>query len=71
MEEAEHFMAGAEFQVNSDKVLELVHDSGCSAYDCEFVALAKDVYLPLITNDKQTIKEFPEVALSVNQFLIQ
>jgi len=40
--EAESLMAGAEFDVASRSVLELARDSGCSAYDCEFVALAVD-----------------------------
>lgn len=33
-------LAGAEFEVDSSSVLELMRDSDCSAYDCEFIALA-------------------------------
>jgi len=39
--EAEHLLAGAEYEVDSLGVLELVRESDCSAYDCEFVALAR------------------------------
>lgn len=38
--EAESLLEGSEFEVDSLAVLELARDSDCSAYDCEFVALA-------------------------------
>lgn len=38
--EAEGLMAGAEYEVDSPRVLELVRDTDCSACDCEFAALA-------------------------------
>jgi predicted nucleic acid-binding protein len=38
--EAEGLLAGNEHEVDSRRVLELVRDSDCSAYDCEFVVLA-------------------------------
>ncbi|MFP4307942.1 MAG: hypothetical protein ACLFQQ_12070 [Desulfococcaceae bacterium] len=51
-----------EYLVNSLDVLNLVQQSKCSAYDCEFVALAQNLKLPLITMDKQILKEFPATA---------
>jgi len=33
-----------------------------SSYDCEFVSLAKEAGLPLITEDKKILREFPEIA---------
>ena len=36
--EAENLLSGLEFEVDSRAVLELVRDSDCSAYDCEFAA---------------------------------
>ena len=42
MNEAENFMDENEYQVNSIEILELVNNSNCSSYDCEFVALAKN-----------------------------
>src|SRR5690606_24817800 len=39
--EAKSLLAGLEFEVDSHSVLELVRASDCSAYDCEFIALAK------------------------------
>jgi len=43
MERAERFMEGGEYQVPSGSVLALAEASGCTAYDCEFVALAQDL----------------------------
>lgn len=59
---AEEFLLGCEYSVPSEDVLELVAATSCSAYDCEFVALAKSLGAPLVTMDKQVIREFPEVA---------
>ena len=51
------------------RVLSLSHSSGCSAYDCEFVNLAKDLDVPLVTQDKKILHNFPETAISMSQFL--
>lgn len=58
--EAEDLMAGAEFEVDSPRVLELVRDSDCSAYDCEFVALAMKLGTKLHTMDRKLLRAFPE-----------
>jgi predicted nucleic acid-binding protein len=42
--------------------LTLSLDSGLSAYDTLFVALAQRRRLPLVTFDKQILKAFPDVA---------
>jgi predicted nucleic acid-binding protein len=44
--------------------------SDCSAYDCEFVALAKRLNSPLITADKKVLKAFPEFATTITEFII-
>jgi predicted nucleic acid-binding protein len=51
--------------VASFRVLELVTRSKCSAYGCEFVALAQDLNLPLITTDNQILTSFPQLAVSL------
>jgi predicted nucleic acid-binding protein len=58
--EAESLLAGSEFEVDSRSVLELVRDSDCSAYDCEFVALALKLDTQLVTMDKKLLRAFPE-----------
>lgn len=63
MEKVELQMKDQQFQVNSVQVLHYVNQSNCSSYDCEFVSLAKDLDLKLITLDKQLLQEFPTLAL--------
>ena len=61
--EAESLLTGAEYEVDSLSVLELVRDSACSAYDCEFVALAVRLDTHLVTMDKQLLRAFPKRAV--------
>lgn len=63
--EAESLLAGAEFEVDSSAVLELVRDSDCSAYDCEFIALAIKLNTKLVTVDKKLLREFPTRAIGL------
>ena len=60
---AEDLLNGAEFEVSSDDVLRLVRDSKCSAYDCEFVALALQLDTELVTGDRQILRAYPGVAI--------
>lgn len=64
--EAESLLAGAEHEVDSRLVLELVRDSDCSAYDCEFVALAMSLGTKLVTEDKKLLKAFPAHAVALS-----
>ena len=68
-ESAEELLKGNEYEINSAQVLSLSHQSGCSAYDCEFVNLAKDLNIALVTEDKKILKNFPESAISMDRFL--
>ncbi len=63
--DAEDLMKECEFHVDSDQVLELAKDSGCTAYDCEFIAVAKTLGVKLVTTDKELLKAFPDVAVSL------
>lgn len=68
MNEAETLMQGEEYQVDSRRVIKLIDSSKCSAYDCEFIALAQHLDVPLITSDKQILKEFPDTAVSIESY---
>ncbi|MBD3385254.1 PIN domain-containing protein [candidate division KSB1 bacterium] len=70
VKKAEELMQGGEYQVQSKDVLELAKESGCSAYDCEYVALAKDLGAKLITTDKQLIKAFPNITINLSDITI-
>jgi len=61
-DEAQALMRGAEYEVPSDAVLRLVRQSDCSAYDCEFVALAQQLNAPLMTMDNKVLRAFPDTA---------
>ncbi len=67
--QAERQFADNEYTVNSMDVLTLASQSGCSAYDCEFVSLAKSLHLKLITGDKKLIQIFPEIAMTPGDYL--
>jgi predicted nucleic acid-binding protein len=66
---AEEIIGGREYRVSSEKVLELAAQSRCTAYDCEYVALAQDLGVPLVTADKQVLKAFPKIAVSLEKFV--
>lgn len=71
MDEATSLMQGGEFETVSLQVLQLVGESTCSAYDCEFVALARDLNVRLLTVDKQILKQFPNEAISLDDYVSQ
>ena len=68
MREAEMLMQGGEYTVASSGVLGLAASSQCSAYDCEFVALAQELGVPLVTSDRRMLAKFPATAISLNRF---
>ncbi|RTL15920.1 MAG: PIN domain-containing protein [Rhodocyclaceae bacterium] len=61
--EAESLLAGNEHEVDSQRVLELVRDTDCSAYDCEFAALAMHLDVKLVTMDAKLLRAFPKFAV--------
>lgn len=75
LEQAQQIMNGAlkllrgrEYEVPSYEVLKLASTSNCSAYDCEFIATANDLKVPLVTVDKQLLREFSSVAISLKSY---
>ncbi len=69
MREAKNMLHGNEHVVSSAHVMELAAVSGCTAYDCEFVALAESLHVPLVTTDKAVLKAFPKTALHPSEFI--
>jgi predicted nucleic acid-binding protein len=67
--QAEQQLADNEYTVNSMDVLTLAQQSGCSAYDCEFVSLAISLSLKLITGDQKLIQTFPNIAMTAGDYL--
>lgn len=69
MSEALNLMKEQEYEVDSLKVMGLAATTRSSAYDCEFVALAQDLGVALVTMDKQILRYFPKVAVSLEAFI--
>ena len=68
VEQAERLMGEQEFEVESSHVLRLATTSGYSAYDCEFVALAQHLGVPLVTSDSALIAKFRPTVVSMRAF---
>lgn len=51
------------------RVLQLVVSSGCSSYDCEYVAVAEELGCRLATYDKLVLRRFPSVAATPDDLL--
>jgi predicted nucleic acid-binding protein len=66
--EAERWMRGREHLAESSRIMAFAAESGCSAYDCEFVATAHDLGVPLVTADRQVLKVFSSVAVHPTVF---
>ncbi len=68
MTKAEILIGISEYNVDSEQVLDLANTSGCTAYDCEFAALAQQLRATLVTSDKQLLRAFPGLAVSMDDF---
>jgi predicted nucleic acid-binding protein len=68
MRHAAASLLGGEHFVSDEAVLQLVARSKCSAYDCEFVALAQSLKAPLVTENKQLLAAFPRVCHPLRRF---
>lgn len=66
---AEGLLAAREYVLAGERILRLVAASSCSAYDCEYVALAEELRVPLVTADKEVLREFPRIAVSPARFV--
>ena len=69
IQQAEKLLTDHEYEVSSSHIMQLVDNSRCSAYDCEFVALAQYLGIPLVTADNKILREFPETAIAVDAYL--
>ncbi len=49
-------------------ILNLAFESGCSSYDCEFIFLAMELGIPLITQDKKMLSRFPHITYSIEKY---
>lgn len=57
--QAHAVVAGNEYDVPAAEVLRLAKQSGCSAYDCAYVALAEHLGVKFVSGDVKLIRAFP------------
>lgn len=62
-------LLGGEHSVSDHAVFELVAKSRCSAYDCEYVALAEALGTILVTEDQKLLRAFPKRCRSIRQVI--
>jgi predicted nucleic acid-binding protein len=67
-EAAEALLVGREHGAASGEVLALADESGRSAYDCEFIAVARRLRLKLVTSDRPLLASFPEDTVALHVF---
>jgi predicted nucleic acid-binding protein len=65
---AEAILGGREYMTQDAAVMQFVRDSRCTAYDCEYVALAAELGAPLVTADRKLLNAFPKIAVSIQDF---
>src|SRR5215208_833109 len=69
MENALETLENRQIIPSYEKLLDLIAESDCTAYDCEYIALARQLNIELVTADKQLLNRFPDCAISLEEFI--
>ena len=69
LDQALELIVVPEERLDGPGILSLARTSECSAYDCEFVWLARNLNLPLVTADQKVQRDFPDMAKSPERYL--
>ena len=67
--DAAESLKGGEHTVSDQAVMKLVAQSRCTAYDCEFAALAAALGTVLVTEDKALLTSFPKLCRSLGRMI--
>jgi len=65
---AESLVEDSRTTPTAEETLRLAHSTAISAYDAEFVHVAEQLGVPLITADRRLIKAFPELTIPLAEF---
>ena len=57
---AKELIGSEEYEAETSDVFTLSHQSNCSAYDCEYIAVAEFLGAKLVTADAKRAKAFPQ-----------
>lgn len=69
MQEAENLMQGGQFDVPSLEIFVLAEEYDCPAYTVEYAALAQELGVPWVTTDRSSLRKFPQIAVSAEEFV--
>lgn len=58
----------SDLQADPLAILNMVEQTKCSSYDLEYVWLAQELSVPLITADKEILQAYPGVATSIEAY---
>jgi predicted nucleic acid-binding protein len=67
---AAELFGGAVCEVDMPLALEVAGERDISAYDAQYVALARALSVPLVTEDRKLRRAAPREAISMKQFLV-
>jgi len=68
MDAAEERMHPRQYNIESRHVIALAVQSECSAYECEYVALAQELNVPLVTANERLLVAFPMATMALERF---
>ncbi|HEY5565075.1 MAG TPA: type II toxin-antitoxin system VapC family toxin [Rhodothermia bacterium] len=68
MDAALDLMRGNEYEVASDPIFACLERANVSAYDAEYVALATELDIHVVTADRRLQRAFPERVVSLREF---
>ena len=58
-----------EWEPSVSKIIGLVAQYGITAYDGQFIAVASEMGIPCVTEDRELREKFPGIAISMDEFL--
>lgn len=62
-------LKNSELSVEVSRALRTACEYNISVYDAHFVLLAKDFDVPLVTEDKEVLKNCPDIAVNMQRFI--
>jgi len=68
-EKVSNILAENECEPSVSKVISLVAQYEITAYDGQFIAVALEIGIPCLTEDRELREKFPGVAISMDEFL--
>jgi predicted nucleic acid-binding protein len=68
-EKVSNILVENEYEPSASKVIDLVTQYGITAYDGQFIAVALEMGIPCVTEDRELQEKFPGIAISMDGFL--